>query len=69
MVDSGLLPFKVEPGVSQPCLLEVIVTLTDIVISIPNHPYMSHHKAEKAIELLISLIEECKVKTEGSINS
>ncbi|XP_076099114.1 tRNA (guanosine(18)-2'-O)-methyltransferase TARBP1-like isoform X1 [Mytilus galloprovincialis] len=57
-VDSGVLPYTVEPGIQEPCLTEIVNTVTGVILSIPNHPYMSHHKAEKAVEVLVSLLKE-----------
>lgn len=57
-VDSSVLPYTVEPGIQEPCLTEIVNTVTVVILSIPNHPYMSHHKAEKAVEVLVSLLKE-----------
>lgn len=57
-VDSGILPLKVEPEIIEPCMTEIVLTLTNIIVSIPNHPYMSYHKAERAVEIIISLLRE-----------
>jgi hypothetical protein len=48
-VDSGILPLKVEPEIIEPCMTQIVLTLTNIIVSIPNHPYMSYHKAERAV--------------------
>ena len=57
-VDSGILPLKVEPEIIEPCMTQILLTLTNIIVSIPNHPYMSYHKAERAVLILISLLRE-----------
>lgn len=63
-VDAKVLPLVTDANKPQPSLSGILGNMTQIINSVNSHPYMSAHKAERAVELLLSFISEVGQITE-----
>ena len=51
------------------CLIKVLQRLVMIINSINTHAYMSHHKADKAIQLLVLIVQEMEPASKLNVNN
>ncbi|XP_060062675.1 probable methyltransferase TARBP1 [Ylistrum balloti] len=63
-VDAKVLPLVADINKSQPSLSGILGGLTEIVNTVNSRPYMSAHKAERAVELLLCFVSELGTLTD-----